>query len=68
MKKRSLTLAGHKTSLALEEEFWRALEHIAAQDKQSIPALIAEIDTKRQGKNLSSAVRIHVLKYYQNRP
>ncbi len=65
MQKRSLTLAGHKTSLALEEEFWRALAQIARQNSTTIPRLISRIDTDRDGKNLSSAVRVFVLGQFQ---
>ncbi|VAW20733.1 hypothetical protein MNBD_ALPHA11-1612 [hydrothermal vent metagenome] len=61
MKKRSITLAGHKTSLALEIEFWQALENIAAKKQLSLPTLIAQIDQQRQNNNLSSAIRVFVL-------
>jgi len=61
LKKRSITLAGHKTSLALEVEFWQALEKIAADKKLSLPALIAQIDQRRKNNNLSSAIRVFVL-------
>ncbi len=60
VKKRSVEIAGHRTSLSLEEAFWRALKRIAAQDSVSINRLIARIDRERAG-NLSSAVRVYVL-------
>ncbi len=60
VKKRSVEIAGHRTSLSLEEAFWRALKQIAAQDGVSINRLIERIDRGRAG-NLSSAVRIYVL-------
>ncbi len=60
IKKRSVEIAGHRTSLSLEEAFWRALKRIAAQDGVSINRLIERIDRERAG-NLSSAVRIYVL-------
>ncbi len=60
VKKRSVEIAGHRTSLSLEEAFWRALKRIAAQDGVSINSLIERIDRERAG-NLSSAVRIYVL-------
>ncbi len=60
VKKRSVEIAGHRTSLSLEEAFWRALKRIAAQDGVSINRLIERIDRERAG-NLSSAVRIYVL-------
>ena len=60
VKKRSVEIAGHRTSLSLEEAFWRALKRIAARDGVSINRLIERIDRERGG-NLSSAVRISVL-------
>ena len=60
VKKRSVEIAGHRTSLSLEEAFWRALKRIAAQDGVSINRLIERIDRERAG-NLSSAVRIYIL-------
>ena len=60
IKKRSVEIAGHRTSLSLEEVFWRALKRIAARDGVSINRLIERIDRERGG-NLSSAVRIYVL-------
>jgi len=60
IKKRSVEIAGHRTSLSLEEAFWRALKRIAARDGVSINRLIERIDRERGG-NLSSAVRIYVL-------
>ncbi len=60
VKKRSVEIAGHRTSLSLEQAFWRALKRIAARDGVSINKLIERIDRERGG-NLSSAVRIYVL-------
>ncbi len=60
VQKRSVEIAGHRTSLSLEEAFWRALKRIAARDGVSINSLIERIDRERAG-NLSSAVRIYVL-------
>ncbi|VAW18122.1 hypothetical protein MNBD_ALPHA12-2337 [hydrothermal vent metagenome] len=65
MQKRSITLAGHKTSLALEEAFWQALDQIAAQSGCTVPALISRIDAGRKTKNLSSAIRVFVLAYFR---
>ena len=59
--KRSVTLDGHRTSVSLEDEFWRALQRVAAARGVSVNRLIAEIDRDRQGGNLSSAIRRHVL-------
>ncbi|NOZ32786.1 MAG: ribbon-helix-helix domain-containing protein [Alphaproteobacteria bacterium] len=61
MQKRSFTLDGHQTSIALEAEFWQALERIANARQSSLPALIAKIDRQRSGKNLASALRVHAL-------
>lgn len=60
LRKRSLTIAGHSTSVSLEDAFWRALKDLAAEDGLSVNALIGRIDAGRQG-NLSSAVRVYVL-------
>lgn len=59
--KRSLSIAGHRTSLSLETEFWDALQAAAA--RRGIPAakLVSEIDTTRGQRNLSSAVRVWLL-------
>lgn len=67
MLKRSLTIAGHRTSLALEPEFWQGLEAMAASAHKPVAAVIAEIDEQRTSPNLSSAVRLAVLAWYQAR-
>ena len=60
IKKRSVEIAGHRTSLTLEAAFWRSLKRLAARDRISINKLVERIDRDRQG-NLSSAVRVYVL-------
>lgn len=66
MPKHSLSVAGHRTSITLEDEFWAALGAIAAQKNQAVSALVAEIDaTKPDDANLSSAIRIFILRHYQ---
>jgi len=60
MKKRSVLIAGHPTSVSLEAEFWEALKGVAQSRGLSINALIEEIDRTRTG-NLSSAIRVHIL-------
>jgi predicted DNA-binding ribbon-helix-helix protein len=65
--KRSLSIAGHRTSLSLEPEFWAALKALAAGEGKSSAALIAEIDRARGARNLSSAIRVHVLAALQAR-
>lgn len=65
--KRSIVVAGHKTSVSLEDAFWHALKDIARERSQSLRSLVAEIDAGRKGGNLSSAVRLHVLDHYRRR-
>jgi len=61
MRKHSLVIAGHATSVSLEQEFWDALKEIADRRGIALAALIAEVDEARE-ENLSSALRLHVLK------
>jgi predicted DNA-binding ribbon-helix-helix protein len=65
--KRSIVTAGHKTSVSLEEAFWRGLKDIAATRRVSLSDLVGSIDTERQHGNLSSAIRLFVLSHYQTR-
>lgn len=60
MAKRSVTIAGHRTSVSLEDPFWSELGRIASRDHKSLNGLIAEIDEDRE-TNLSSAIRLYVL-------
>ena len=62
MRKRSITIGGHQTSISLEDEFWNDLAAIARQRTLSLNALVSEIDRQRSGGNLSSALRVFVLK------
>jgi predicted DNA-binding ribbon-helix-helix protein len=62
MRKRSITIDGHQTSISLEDEFWEELAAIARQRGLSLNSLVAEVDKARVGANLSSALRVHVLK------
>jgi predicted DNA-binding ribbon-helix-helix protein len=59
--KHSVVIAGHRTSISLEDAFWRALKDIATQDVVSLAALVARIDAGRGDANLSSALRVFVL-------
>ncbi|MBG0801001.1 ribbon-helix-helix domain-containing protein [Methylocystis sp. H4A] len=59
--KHSVVIAGHRTSVSLEDAFWRALKDIAAQEGVSLAALIARVDAGRGEANLSSALRVFVL-------
>lgn len=61
VEKRSLVIAGHRTSISLEEPFWAELKTFAAERGLSLPALVAEIDGARGGANLSSAIRVALL-------
>ncbi len=66
MRKRSVTLKGHRTSIALEAEFWAALDEFAEADGRSLAGLIARIDRDRlkhePPPGLASALRVYVLK------
>lgn len=66
IRKRSITLQGHRTSISLEDPFWQALQDIANHQNQSVMSLVSEIDSKRMNTNdgLSSAIRVFVLEYY----
>lgn len=60
LKKRSLTLRGHRTSISLEEEFWAELNALAMAEGRPLQKLAEDVDKTRQG-NLSSALRLYVL-------
>lgn len=67
--KHSLTLRGHRTSVSLEDEFWRAFRAIAAQDDRPLNDLAAEIDAARDpATGLASAIRVFVLTRVQTDP
>ena len=59
--KRSVSIAGHRTSISLEEPFWEGLREIAEREKLSVQALIGRIDAERGEQNLSSAIRVFIL-------
>jgi predicted DNA-binding ribbon-helix-helix protein len=61
LRKHSVLIAGHATSVSLEPEFWEALRDLARIRGVGLGALIAEIDAARGPRNLSSALRVHVL-------
>ena len=65
--KRSILLAGHKTSVSLEDEFWTALKEIAREEDVSVSALVLRVDGTRERGNLSSALRIFLLDHYRSR-
>jgi predicted DNA-binding ribbon-helix-helix protein len=64
MKKRSVVIAGHRTSVSLENVFWVELKKIAASKGQTVNQLVTDIDRDRDG-NLSSAIRVYVLLFAQ---
>jgi predicted DNA-binding ribbon-helix-helix protein len=61
--KRSVVLGGHKTSVSLEEPFWNALRAIANARREPVSNLLCRIDADRQNANLSSAIRVFVLRH-----
>ena len=61
LRKRSFSLAGHRTSVALEPEFWAVLDAEAVRARQSLAALVAGIDAARGQRALASALRLHAL-------
>ena len=63
--KRSIVIAGHKTSISLEDAFWKALRQIAEARSVALSALVSQIDNDRQHDNLSCAIRLFVLDYVQ---
>jgi predicted DNA-binding ribbon-helix-helix protein len=63
--KRSIVVAGHKTSVSLEDAFWRGLKEIAGGRAVTLSDLVAAIDSERQQGNLSSAIRLFVLDFYR---
>ena len=64
--KRSIIIGGHKTSVSLEDDFWNALKDITHGRGETLSHLIASIDASRQAANLSSALRIFVLRHYKD--
>lgn len=60
VKKYSVMISGHRTSISLEPEFWAEIKRLAREKNVSVPMLVAEVDNDRKG-NLSSALRLYVL-------
>ncbi|MCP3395178.1 ribbon-helix-helix domain-containing protein [Bradyrhizobium sp. CCGB12] len=65
--KRSIIVAGHKTSVSLEEAFWNGLKEICGLRSMTLSELVGEIDSSRHQANLSSAIRLFVLDYFRHR-
>lgn len=63
--KRSFSIAGHKTSISLEQEFWQALKDVAYVQRRPLAQIIREIDAARGDTNLSSAVRVWLLAHFR---
>jgi predicted DNA-binding ribbon-helix-helix protein len=63
--KRSIVIAGHKTSVSLEDAFWKGLKEIAGGRDMTLSDLVAAIDSDRRHGNLSSAIRLYVLDHYR---
>ena len=64
--KRSIIVAGHKTSVSLEDAFWKGLKEIAVGRDMTLSDLVAAIDSERRHGNLSSAIRLFVLDFYRS--
>ena len=64
--KRSLVIAGRKTSICVEDDFWSSLREIANARHQTLSNLVSSINAERQNSNLSSAVRLFVLGFYRD--
>ena len=65
--KRSIVIANHKTSVSLEDTFWKCLKDIANDRDVTLSDLVASIDTERHEGNLSSAIRLFVLDHYRSK-
>ena len=63
--KRSIVIAGHKTSVSLEDAFWKGLKEIADSRGMTLSDIVASIDSQRRHGNLSSAIRLFVLDHYR---
>jgi predicted DNA-binding ribbon-helix-helix protein len=68
IKKRSINIAGRKTAVSLEDQFWESFREIAGKRGKTLRQMIADIDAERKSSNLSSAIRLFVLRYYRDQP
>jgi predicted DNA-binding ribbon-helix-helix protein len=64
--KRSIVVAGHKTSVSLEDAYWKSLKEIASGRNMTLSSLVTAVDSERPQSNLSSAIRLFVLDFYRN--
>ena len=67
VNKRSIVIGGHKTSVSLEEAFWKSLREIAHERGETLSRLVSGIDANRKNANLSSALRVFILEFYKGR-
>jgi predicted DNA-binding ribbon-helix-helix protein len=65
--KRTIVLAGAKTSISIEEEFWTGLKEIAEHRNMKLSEIMLEIDSERRTNNLSSATRVFILRYFRTK-
>jgi predicted DNA-binding ribbon-helix-helix protein len=65
--KRSIVVAGHKTSVSLEDAYWKSLKEIASGRNKTLSSLVTAVDSERPPSNLSSAIRLFVLDFYRDR-
>ena len=66
VSKRSIVIAGHKTSVSIEDAFWNSLKEIASERGMTLAELVRTIDANRNHANLSSAIRLFVLGVYRD--
>jgi predicted DNA-binding ribbon-helix-helix protein len=66
VKKRSIVIGSHKTSISLEDTFWACVRQIARERATTLPKLIGMLNAARNGGNLSSTIRVFVLEHYRN--
>jgi predicted DNA-binding ribbon-helix-helix protein len=66
-EKRSITIAGHATSVSLEPVFWDVLKEMAAESGQTVPNLIRQLDAEARAASLSSTLRVAALRWVQHR-
>ena len=65
--KRSIVIAGHRTSVSLEDDFWNGLKEIGREHEMTLSSLITDINGRRLDTNLSSAVRLFVLRHFRSK-
>jgi len=67
MRRRTIRIGHHKTSVTLEDQFWNGLKEIANERGLTVAALVRNVDADRDNANLCSAIRVFVLRHYQDR-